>query len=168
MKWKVPVSNEYRRPREVLKAKVRELVLNGVSKVQASFRTGVSLRTVSNWTADIPRNRVAYPQKLRHKMRYLVKKGMSKIEVAEALEIGYTTTIRWTTDIHKNDSKVSGRYFLILKELIEKGYIIAKRREIPIYKLLMKIVPIKSIVIGNKAIYYLDSERYGEAIKNGI
>lgn len=133
VKWKVPVSNEYRKPQEGLKEKVREMVLSGASKVQASFRTGVSLRTVSNWTADIPRNRIAYPQKLRHKIRYLVKKGMPKTEIAKTFGVGYTTVTRWTTDLHGNDSKISGRYFLILRELIENGYIIAKRREVPIY-----------------------------------
>ena len=155
-----------RSPREGLKEKVREMVLSGVSKVQASFRTGVSLRTVSNWTADIPRNRTAYPQKLRHKMRYLVKKGMPKSEIAKTFGIGYTTVTRWTTDLHGNDSKISGRYFLILRELIEKGYIIAKRREVPIYKALQKQMPIKSAVIGKTAIYYLNDEKYG--IRNMI
>ena len=128
IKWKVPISNEHRRYREELKEKVREMVLNGTSKVKTSYNLGVSLRTVSNWTADIPRNRIAYPQKLRHKIRYLVRKGMSKVEVAKILGVGYTTVTRWTTDLHNNDSKVSGRYFLILRELIEKGHIIANEK----------------------------------------
>ena len=59
--------------------------------------------------------------------------------------------------IHNNNSKIGGRYFLILQELISKGYIIAERKDIYIYKTLMKWIPkIKSIVVGKKAIYYIN------------
>lgn len=68
IKWEVPVSNEYHKYREELKEKVREMVLGGVSKVKTSYKLGVSLRTVSNWTADISRNKILYPPKLRYKI----------------------------------------------------------------------------------------------------
>lgn len=150
-KWDLPQPLEYR---EELKQKAREMVLGGISKIQVAFKLRVSSKSVYNWTADIPRYKIPYPKKLRHKVRYLVRKGMSKVEVAEAMGIGYTAVIRWTTDIHNNNSKISGRYFLILRELLQNGYIIAKRKEIPIYKTIMKWVPIKAVIFGNKIIYY--------------
>lgn len=153
-KWNLPQPTEYK---EELKQKAREMVLSGTSKIQTAYKLGVSSKSVCNWTADIPRNKIAYPQKLKHKIRYLIRKGMSKVEVAGALGVGYTTVVRWTTDIHNNNSKIGGRYFLILQELISKGYIIAERKDIYIYKTLMKWIPkIKSIVVGKKAIYYIN------------
>ena len=152
-KWNLPQPTEYK---EELKQKAREMVLSGTSKIQTAYKLGVSPKSVCNWTADIPRNKIAYPQKLKHKIRYLVRKGMSKVEVAEALGVGYTTVVRWTTDIHKNNSKISGKYFLILQELISKGYITAERKDIYIYKTLMKWIPnIKVVQMKNKFIYYL-------------
>ncbi len=155
-KWNLPQPTQYL---DELKQKAREMVLSGVSKIQTAYKLGVSSKSICNWTADIPRNKIAYPQKLKHKIRYLVRKGMSKVEVSEAFGVGCTTVTRWTTDLHNNDSKISGRYFLILKELIEKGHIAAKRKEVPIYKALMKCAPIKSIIIGKTAIYYLDNNK---------
>lgn len=152
-KWDLPQPLEYR---EELKQKAREMVLGGISKIQVAFKLGVSSKSIYNWTADIPRYKIPYPKKLRHKIRYLVRRGMSKVEVAEAMGIGYTTVIRWTTDIHNNNSKISGKYFLILSELIKKGYITAERKDISIYKTLMKWIPaIKVIQIKNKFIYYI-------------
>ena len=162
-KWNLPQPTEYR---EELKQKAREMVLSGISKIYTAYKLGVSSKSVCNWTADIPRNKIAYPQKLRYKIRYLVRKGMSKTEVAEVLGVGYTTVTRWTTDLHNNDSKVSGRYFQILCKIARDGYIIAKRKEIPIYKTLMKCAPIKCVVIGNKAVYYF--ERSGKKVFKSV
>ena len=156
-KWNLPQPTEYR---EELKQKAREMVLKGISKIYTAYKLGVSSKSVYNWTVDIPRYKIPYPKKLKNKIRYLVRNGMSKGEVAEAMGVGYTTVTRWTTDLHNNDSKISGRYFLILKELIEKGYIITEIKDIAVYKTIMKWIPnIKVIKIKNKFIYYLYGDK---------
>jgi transposase len=152
-KWNLPQPTEYR---EELKQKAREMVLKGISKIYTAYKLGVSSKSVYNWTVDIPRYKIPYPKKLKNKIRYLVRKGMSKVEVAEAMGVGYTTVTRWTTDLHNNDSKISGRYFLILCKLIQNGYIIADKRDLHIYKTLIKWIPnIKSDKMKGNIIYYL-------------
>ena len=135
-KWNLPQPTQYL---EELKQKARKMVLGGTSKILTAYKLGVSSKSVCNWTADIPRNKIPYPKSLKRKVRYLVKKGMTKSEVAERLGLGYTTAVRWTTDVKRDEGAVSGRYFLILK-LIKDGYVITSRKEIPLYKTLMKWV----------------------------
>ena len=160
IKWRLPTASKPVRYSSEVREKARKMVLNGVSKIQVAYKLGVSAKSVYNWTMDVSGDKIAYPKRLRHKIRYLIKKGMSKTEVAEAMGIGYTTVTRWTTDLHNNDSKVSGRYFLILRELIKNGYIITERKDIHIYKTIMKWIPnIKVIKIKNKFIYYLYGDK---------
>ena len=160
IKWRIPNKNERLRYSPETREKARELVRSGVSKLQTAVKLGVDPKTIYNWTLDLHKDSIIYPQKLKHKIRYLVRKGMSKVEVAEALGVGYTTVIRWTTDLHNNNSKVSARYFLILRELLLNGYIITERKDIHIYKTLMKWIPnIKSIVVGYHAIYYMEKNK---------
>ncbi len=159
-KWNLPPARKYT---EETKQKAREMVLRGVSKVLTAFRLGVSPRAVCNWTADIPRNMIPYPLSLKKKARNLVRRGMTKTEVAEKLGLGYSTAIRWTTDIKQDKSAVSGRYFLILCRLVKDGYVIADRKEVAVYKTIMKWAPLKSIIIGRTAVYYVDNNKKGDA-----
>jgi hypothetical protein len=155
-KWNLPQPTQYL---EGLKQKAREMVLGGTSKILTAYKLGVSSKSVCNWTADIPRNKIPYPKSLKRKVRYLVKKGMTKSEVAEKLGLGYTTAVRWTTDIKREEGAVSGRYFLILCRLIKDGYVIASRKEIPLYKTLMKWVPLKSFISGQNVLYSVDKSK---------
>ena len=128
---------------------------SGISRPQIANKMGINIKTISVWLNPSD-DKKPYPLEVRKKAKMLAKRGMAKGEIAMKLKVNYTTICRWTGDLTNRHSHVNGRYFLALAEIAKKGYMVSSRKDVFIFKFLKKYVPVKSLLIGRSAIYYLE------------
>ena len=128
---------------------------SGLSRPQIANKMGINIKTISTWLKPSDHKR-PYPVEVKRKAKALAKRGMQKGEIALRLGVNYTSVCRWTGDLTNRHSHVNGRYFLALAEIAKKGYMVSSRKDVFVFKFLKKYVPVKSILIGKSAVYYLE------------
>jgi hypothetical protein len=128
---------------------------SGLSRQQVANKMGINIKTISAWLKPSD-DKKPYPLEVRKKAKMLAKRGMAKGEIAMKLKVNYATICRWTGDLTNRHSHVNGRYFLALADIAKKGYMVSSRKDVFIFKFLKKYVPIKSVLIGGSAVYYLE------------
>ena len=128
---------------------------SGLSRPQIASKLGINIKTISAWLKP-SNDKKPYPLEVHKKAKMLAKRGIAKGEIAMKLKVNYATICRWTGDLTNRHSHVNGRYFLALAEIAKKGYMVSSRKDVFIFKFLKKYVPIKSVLIGGSAVYYLE------------
>lgn len=128
---------------------------NGLSRPQIASKMGINIKTISAWLKPSDHKK-PYPLELRKKAKLMAKRGVAKGEIAMRLKVNYVTICRWTGDLTNRYSHVNGRYFLALAEIAKKGYMVSSRKDVFVFKFLKRYVPVKSILIGRSAVYYLE------------
>ena len=128
---------------------------SGLSRQQVANKMGINIKTVSAWLKPSDCRR-PYPLELKRKTRMLAKNGIPKGEISLRLNVSYATVCRWTGDVTNRHSHVNGRYFLALAEIAKRGYMVSSRKDVFVFKFLKKYVPVKSLLIGRSAVYYLE------------
>jgi transposase len=122
---------------EEVRQKVFDLIKNGMPKMEASRKFGISYRTITDWTFGI-RLRKTYPKSLRKQVRSLVGKGLQKSEVARVTGIPYATVTNYTRDMNPVGSgherigyeRIAGATLKLLRELVTKGYVFDENRTV--------------------------------------
>ena len=84
---------------------------------------GLTYGIVRWYARDIPIKR-GLPKEMKEKIRSDVKNGKSKTQVARELDISLNIVSKYTRDIYEVQKKadISYRAFLLLQELMNKGY----------------------------------------------
>jgi DNA-binding CsgD family transcriptional regulator len=95
--------------------KMRNLLLQGYTKIQIAEKLGYAYSTVKKYTKDLPTDN-SISIELQNKIRSEVKKGKSKRQVAVELNISRDSVIKYTKDIFSFDNKP---YIEIPKQKIE-------------------------------------------------
>ena len=141
----------------IIKEKVIKLYKSGLSRLEISIKLGINVKRINKWLGKSRAGRPykAYPPDLKNKVRRLVKLGMQKTEIPNILGIGYPTVVRLTHDLKGDKSRVSGRYFKLLCKLINDGFILMRRKDLKIYKILKKHAYIRSAVFGKDALLFI-------------
>jgi transposase len=158
-RWTKTSSHTYLKPHSSEeKQKAIDLVSSGISRKEVSDKLGISYFTIVYWCRGINTwsKHPSYPTILKRKTRMLAKRGIPKGEISLRLNVSYTTVCRWTGDVTNRHSHVNGRYFLALAEIAKKGYMISSRKDVFVFKFLKKYVPVKSLLIGRSAVYYME------------
>ncbi len=145
-------------PKE-LRQKVVDLIKDGMPKMDASRKFGISYRTIMDWTSNIRIQRF-YPKHLREKVRCLVRKGLSRKEASRITGVQYNSVVKYAAGIDAGRSRemIAGATLKLLRELVEKGYVFdekdhARRGN---YITLRKYFPVKRVESERKTILYLD------------
>jgi hypothetical protein len=108
------------------------------------------MRALNHWLGKSRDGREfkMYSLALKQQVRRLARSGVLKTEIPNILKVSYPAVVRWTSDIKQDKSRVSGTYFRLLSELVNKGFVIMDRKDIWLYHLLKKHVKVKSVVFG--------------------
>jgi transposase-like protein len=156
-RWGTPAFPPTKPYPESVKEKVIKLYKSGLSRLDISIKLGVNVKRINKWLGRSRDGRPykAYPPALKNKVRRLVKLGMQKTEIPNILGIGYPTVVRLTHDLKGDKSRVSGRYFKLLCKLINDGFILMRRKDLKIYKILKKHAYIRSAVFGKDALLFI-------------
>ncbi len=154
-KWVVHLGRQPIRYSEEIRKKAMEMRNAGLSRPQISRAMGINIKTISGWLDSNPLFK-PYPLELKRKARIMAKHGIEKGDIALRLKVNYSTICRWTGDLTNRYSHVNGRYFLALAEIARKGYMVSSRNDAFVFKFLKRYVPVKSILIGKSAIYFLE------------
>ena len=160
-RWNLPHSTfknvEYS---EKTKREAINLYKLGVSRLKISIRLGVGVRAINHWLGKSRDGREfkMYPLALKQQARRLARSGVLKTEIPNILKVSYPAVIRWTSDIKQDKSRVSGRYFQILCELINNGAIITTSKKLKLFRILRNYAKIKIVVIGKKAVVFLNDQ----------
>ena len=136
------------------------LYKSGMSRLKISIRLGVGMRALNRWLGKSKDGREfkMYPISLRQKARQLARSGVLKTEIPNILKVSYPAVVRWTSDIKQDKSRISGRYFRVLCELINNGAIITTSKKLKLFRILKNYAKIKIVVIGKKAVVFLNGQ----------
>lgn len=102
---------------------IRANVMKYNSKIKTARKMGLTYGIVRWYARDIPIKR-GLPKEMKEKIRIHVKNGKSKTQVARELNISLNIVSKYTRDIYEVQKKadISYRAFLLLQELMNKGY----------------------------------------------
>ncbi|MCL4400440.1 hypothetical protein M1316_00470 [Candidatus Parvarchaeota archaeon] len=156
--WGIPSPNPPKVYTEETRRRAEELVLSGLSLSETAKQIGASLKTVRGWVGSV--KITTHPRSLLIKARQLAGRGLDKAYLSRRYGLSSQTVARWTNDVVNKKSRVLGRYFMVLTELVNKGYFITNRKDASPAKFLCRYVNLKSILVGRFAIcYFKGSEK---------
>ena len=137
-RWNIPATFKNVEYSEKTKREAINLYKLGVSRLKISIRLGVGMRALNHWLGKSRdcREFKTYPLALRQKARRLARSGVLKTEIPNILKVSYPAVVRWTSDIKQDKSRISGRYFRVLCELINNGVIITTSRKLKLFRIL--------------------------------
>lgn len=135
---------------------VVNLIKNGMPKMNASRKFGISYRTIMDWTSNI-RIQTFYPEYLRERVRRLVRRGLSRWEASKITGVQYNSVVRYAAGIGTGGNRVSiaGATLKLLRELVENGYVFDDKVRSN-YITLRKYFPVRRVESERKTILYLD------------
>ncbi len=164
--WGIPSPNPPKRYTEDIKDKAEQMVLSGMSMSETAKELGISIKTIRGWVGTV--KIMSHPRSLVIKARQLAGRGLDKAYLSRRYGLSSQTVSRWTNDIVNKKSRVLGRYFMVLTELVNKGYSITSRKDASPIQFLRRYINLKSILIGRFAICYLkgsEKTAFDELIK---
>ena len=137
-RWNIPASFKNKVYPPETRRRVVKLHKSGLSRLKISIKLGIGLHTINRWLGKCRDGRKfeMYPIELRQQARLLAKSGVLKTEIPNILKVSYPAVVRWTSDIKQDKSRVSGRYFRVLCELINNGAIITTSRKLKLFRIL--------------------------------
>ncbi len=155
--WGIPSPNPPKKYNKETRQIAEELVLSGLSLSETAKQLGASIKTIRGWVGNV--KATAHPRSLLLKARRLAGRGLDKAYLSRRYGLSSQTVSRWTNDIVNKKSRVLGRYFMVLTELVNKGYFIADRKDASPIGFLCRYVKLKSILVGKFAVCYLDGKK---------
>ncbi len=137
-RWDIPATFKNVEYSEKTKREAINLYKLGVSRLKISIRLGVGMRALNHWLGKSRDDREfkMYPLELKQQARRLARSGVLKTEIPNILKVSYPAVVRWTSDIKQDKSRISGRYFRVLCELINNGAIITTSRKLKLFRIL--------------------------------
>lgn len=96
-----------------------------------------------------------YPIAIKQRARQLAKLGIQKTAIPNILRVSYPSIVRWTSDIASERGRVSGRYFQLLCRLINDGFILMRRKDLKIYRILKRDTDVRSLVFGKIVLFFI-------------
>ncbi len=137
-RWNIPATFKNVEYSEKTKREAINLYKLGVSRLKISIRLGVGMRALNHWLGKSRDGREfkMYPLELKQQARRLARSGVLKTEIPNILKVSYPAVVRWTSDIKQDKSRISGRYFRVLCELINNGVIITTSRKLKLFRIL--------------------------------
>ena len=153
-KWVIGInSNRQYHPIEVRKEAER-MIKSGLSKGMVAKMLNVPIGTLSKWNIPSPNPPVKYPLKVKRAAIAMVKQGIMISDISRQLGVPEGTISRWTAGINRRRKMYSGRYFLALVDLVNKGYYEPKRSDGNLFNALRHYVPgLKRVKEGGKIIW---------------
>jgi glucan-binding YG repeat protein len=144
--------------------KAREMVLCGQSKHSVAKDLGVGTTTIYKHTKDIPSGK--WPRQLSEEtiqqIREEVIKGKSKYQVAKEMNVRFQRVYYYTKDLPNHvypERGIQGRSLELLKELLQKGYVISTEGNYARLQRLKKYLPmIERAEIKRRSVYYLSDK----------
>ncbi len=156
--WNMPSPNPPKTYTEEVREKARQLVLSGLSISETAKQMGISIKAIRGWVGSV--KVTSHPKSLVLKARQLAGRGLDKTYVAKRYRLSYQTVSRWTNDIINRKSRVVGRYFMVLVEVLNKGYFITRRNDLVPIRFLSRYTNLKLKLIGRFAVcYFKGSEK---------
>lgn len=141
--------------------KIRQEVGDGKAKLQVARELGISRTTVEKYTRDMPRRKNYSPEE-KEEIRELVKAVGVKILVSREFDIPEGTVRRITKDVKfkPGNSTIGGKPLQLLKELMEKGYVLLENNLTYHYRILKRHFPmIQKVNAKGKSIAFLHDKK---------
>jgi hypothetical protein len=137
-RWNIPATFKNKVYPPETRQLAEKLHKSGLSGLRISIKLGVGLHTINRWLGKGRDGRKfkMYPIELRQRARLLARSGVLKTEIPNILKVSYPAVVRWTSDIKQDKSRISGRYFRVLCELINNGAIITTSRKLKLFRIL--------------------------------
>lgn len=156
-RWGTPAFPPTKPYSKSVKEKALKLYNSGLSRLEISIKLGINVKRINKWFGKSREGRPykAYPTALKNKVRRLVKLGIQKTEIPNILGVGYPTVVRITHDLKGDKSRVSGRYFKLLCTLINGGFILIRRKDLNIYRVMKRYANIRTVVFGRDALIFI-------------
>ena len=155
--WGIPSPNPPKVYTEETRQRAEQLVLSGMSLSETARQLGASLKTVRGWVGSV--KVTTHPKSLLLKARQLAGRGLDKAYLSRRYGLSSQTVSRWTNDIVNKKSRVLGRYFMVLTELVNNGYYITSRKDASPVRFLCRYVKLKSLLVGKFAVCYLEGKK---------
>jgi DNA-binding NarL/FixJ family response regulator len=121
--------NIHRKISEEQIAQIRQCVKKYQSKIEAAKKLDLSYWVVRWYTQDIHVNH-GLSEDAKKKIRDEIKKGKTKTQVAREMNLSMDIVSKYTNDIYliKKKADISYNAFLLLQEIIHKGYAFPSKR----------------------------------------
>ncbi len=141
--------------------KIRQKVGDGKPKLQIARELGISRWAVEKYARDMLR-RKTYSFEEKERIREMVKAVGVKVLVSRELDIPEGTVRRITKDMKfkPRNSTIGGKPLYLLKELMEKGYVLLENHLTYHYRILKRHFPmIQKVNAKGKSIAFLPDKK---------
>ena len=166
--WNIPSPNPPKSYGKEVRERAERMVLSGLSISETAKELGISIKTIRGWVGTV--KITSHPKSLVLKARQLAGRGLDKTYLAKRYKLSYQTVSRWSNDIVNKKSRVAGRYFMVMIEVINKGYFITRRNDLIPLRFLSRYANLRLKLIGRFAVCYLkgsENKAFDALIKEG-
>lgn len=149
---------------EQLRQRIREEVFGGKSRVLVAKEHGIGRATVYRYTEDLPGKKPykRLNERVIREIRQEVIDGKSKYQIAQDRGLRFGIVYYHTLDLPNHvyrEEGITGRVLELLKELLQKGYVLSTEENTTRLRRLKRYLPmIQRAQIDARSVYYLSDK----------